>query len=108
MFKQTRLFKALSLCVLTVFCTMTLTSTVRAEETPRITHNEPQVVTSEPEPLPIVTESKMATWAWWVLAGVVVAGGGAALAGGGGGGGGGGSSPPATPPPANGTSTVTW
>lgn len=99
------LFKALSFCVLTIFCSVTLTTGAIAEESPRISQNEPQVTTSEPEPIPVVTEDKMPTWAWWVLAGVVLAGGAAAMGGGGGG------SSTSSPPPAtstNGTSTVTW
>lgn len=106
MFLKHTLFKALSLCVLTAFCSVTLATGAIAEEPPRISHNDPQVTASEPEPIPVVTESKMPTWAWWVLAGVAAAGGGAVALAGGKGGGGSTSPPPASS--SSGSSTVTW
>jgi hypothetical protein len=102
---KSKLAKALSLCVLTAFCSVTFASGAFADDSPRISYNEPQITASEPEPIPVVTESKIPLWVW-IVGGLLIAGGAAAAAGGGGGGGGGTSAPPASSP--TGTSTVTW
>jgi hypothetical protein len=102
MLHKTGIFKTLTLCALAAFCTVSLTTGAIAEESPLISHNEPQITASEPEPIPVVTESRVPTWVWWTIAIAAAAGGGAvALSGGGGGG-------TSSPPPATSSSTVSW
>jgi hypothetical protein len=107
MLRNSSFLKMVAYFSLILFCSATLAASVNAAESPGISQNEQQNYLSEPEQIPVVSESKLSIW-FWIIGGALVVGGGVAALAGGGGGGGGGSSPPPATTTATSSAAVTW